>query len=310
MKMSLMILTNLTTMNTKTLIVILGPTAIGKTSLSIELAKHYNTDIISADSRQFFKELLIGAAPPDEKELNEVQHHFIQHLSVTDDYNVGQFEEDAIQKLDDLFTEKDKVILVGGSGLYIDSICKGFDKIPDISSYIREKVIEMYQEKGIEFLQKEVKEKDLIFYNQVDKYNPQRLMRALEVIYSTNKTFSSFRKKKNKERNFKIIKIGLHIEREILYNRINSRVDLMMNKGLLKEVESLIPYKNQNSLKTVGYKELFEYFEGMYSLTEVVKKIKQNTRRLAKRQITWFKKDTKINYFAPEDTQKIIDFIG
>ena len=310
MKMSLMILTNLTTMNTKTLIVVLGPTAIGKTSLSIDLAKHYNTDIISADSRQFYKELLIGAAPPSEEELDEVQHHFVQHLSVTEDYNVGQFEEDAIQKLEDLFTEKDKVILVGGSGLYIDSICKGFDKMPDISAYIREKVIEMYQEKGVEFLQKEVKEKDPVFYNEVDKNNPQRLMRALEVIYSTNKTFSSFRKGTNKKRNFKIIKIGLHTDRKILYNRINSRVELMINNGLLKEVESLIPYKNKNSLKTVGYKELFQYFEGIYTLTKAVEKIKQNTRRFAKRQITWFKKDSKINYFSPEDTQEIIDFIG
>lgn len=310
MKMSLMILTNLTTMNTKTLIVVLGPTAIGKTSLSIDLAKHYNTDIISADSRQFYKELLIGAAPPSEEELDEVQHHFVQHLSVREDYNVGQFEEDAIQKLEDLFTKKDKVILVGGSGLYIDSICKGFDKMPDISAYIREKVIEMYQEKGVEFLQKEVKEKDPVFYNEVDKNNPQRLMRALEVIYSTNKTFSSFRKGTNKKRNFKIIKIGLHTDRKILYNRINSRVELMINNGLLKEVESLIPYKNKNSLKTVGYKELFQYFEGIYTLTEAVEKIKQNTRRFAKRQITWFKKDSKINYFSPEDTQEIINFIG
>ena len=310
MKMSLMILTNLTTMNTKTLIVILGPTAIGKTSLSIDLAKHYNTDIISADSRQFYKELLIGAAPPSEEELDEVQHHFVQHLSVREDYNVGQFEEDAIQKLEDLFTKKDKVILVGGSGLYIDSICKGFDKMPDISAYIREKVIEMYQEKGVEFLQKEVKEKDPVFYNEVDKNNPQRLMRALEVIYSTNKTFSSFRKGTNKKRNFKIIKIGLHTDRKILYNRINSRVELMINNGLIKEVESLFPYKNKNSLKTVGYKELFQYFEGIYTLTEAVEKIKQNTRRFAKRQITWFKKDSKINYFSPEDTQEIINFIG
>ena len=182
--------------------------------------------------------------------------------------------------------------------------------MPEISDNIREKVIEMYQQKGVEFLQKEVKEKDPVFYNEVDKNNPQRLMRALEVIYSTNKTFSSFRKGTNKKRNFKIIKIGLHTDRKILYNRINSRVELMINNGLLKEVESLIPYKNKNSLKTVGYKELFQYFEGIYTLTEAVEKIKQNTRRFAKRQITWFKKDPKINRFSPEDTQEIIDFIG
>lgn len=310
MGMLLMILTNLRVMNTKTLIAVLGPTAIGKTSLSIELAKHYNTDIISADSRQFYKELLIGAAPPSEKELNEVQHHFVQHLSVTEDYNVGKFEEDAIQKIEELFHKKDKVILVGGSGLYINAICKGIDKMPDIPPKIREKVIKLYKEKGIEFLKTEVKEKDPVFYNEVDINNPQRLMRALEIIYSTNKTFSSFRKKTNKKRNFNIIKIGLYTDREILYNRINNRVETMIKNGLLKEVESLTPYKDKNALQTVGYKELFQYFEGIYNLTEAIEKIKQNTRRFAKRQITWFKKDSEINYFTPENTKGIIDFIG
>lgn len=310
MGMLLMILTNLRVMNTKTLIVVLGPTAIGKTSLSIELAKHYNTDIISADSRQFYKELLIGAAPPSEKELNEVKHHFVQHLSVTEDYNVGKFEEDAIQKIEELFHKKDKVILVGGSGLYINAICKGIDKMPDIPPKIREKVIKLYKEKGIEFLKTEVKEKDPVFYNEVDINNPQRLMRALELIYSTNKTFSSFRKKTNKKRNFNIIKIGLYTDREILYSRINNRVETMIKNGLIKEVESLTPYKDKNALQTVGYKELFQYFEGIYNLTEAIEKIKQNTRRFAKRQITWFKKDSEINYFTPENTKGIIDFIG
>lgn len=305
-----MILTNLITMNTKTLIIVLGPTAIGKTSLSIQLAKHFNTEIISADSRQFYKELLIGAAPPNTEELKEVQHHFIQHLSVSEDYNVGKFEEEAINKIEKLFINKDKVIMVGGSGLYIDAICKGFDKMPETPTEIREKVIELYKTNGLEFLQNEVEKKDPLFYKEVDKNNPQRLLRALEVMYATNKSFSSFRKKEDKKRNFNIIKIGLESDRELLYNRINSRVDRMMKNGLLKEVESLINFKNKNSLQTVGYKEIFEYLEGESSIDEAISKIKQNSRRFAKRQITWFKKDTSIKYFSPKSLEEIIKFIG
>ena len=297
-------------MNTKTLVVVLGPTAIGKTKLSINLAKHYNTEIVSADSRQFYKELLIGSAPPSKDELMEVQHHFIQHLSVSEDYNVGNFEEDAIQKIEELFKKKDKVILVGGSGLYIDAVCKGFDKMPVISSEMRRNVINIYNEKGIEFLQKEVKLKDPKYYSEVDEMNPQRLMRALEVIYSTNKTFSSFKTKIPKKRNFNIVKVGLQIQRDILYERINNRVEEMISKGLVKEVESLQVYRHKNSLQTVGYKELFDYFDGVTSLTEAIEKIKQNTRRFAKRQITWFKKDKSTTYFLPENINRIIDFIG
>ena len=296
-------------MNTKTLIIVLGPTAIGKTSLSIQLAKHYNIEIISADSRQFYKELLIGAAPPSAKELSEVKHHFIQHLSVSQDYNVGKFEQDAILKIEELFTNKDKVIMVGGSGLYIDAICKGFDKMPETPSEIREEVISLYKKNGIEFLQNEVQQKDPVFYNKVDINNPQRLLRALEVMYSTNKTFSSFRNKKDKKRNFKIIKIGLETDRELLYNRINQRVDIMMENGLLQEVKSLTHFKNKNSLQTVGYKELFEHLEGKITLEESLNKIKQNSRRLAKRQITWFKKDISTTYFSSENLDEIIEFI-
>ena len=297
-------------MNTKTLVVVLGPTAIGKTKLSINLAKHYSTEIVSADSRQFYKELLIGSAPPSKDELMEVQHHFIQHLSVSEDYNVGNFEEDAIQKIEELFKKKDKVILVGGSGLYIDAVCKGFDKMPEISSEMRRNVINIYNEKGIEFLQKEVKLKDPIYYRQVDEKNPQRLMRALEVIYSTNKTFSNFKTKIPKKRNFNIVKVGLQTQRDILYERINNRVEEMISKGLLKEVESLQVYRHKNSLQTVGYKELFDYFDGVTSLTEAIEKIKQNTRKFAKRQITWFKKDKSTTYFLPGNINRIIDFIG
>ncbi|MBT6699172.1 MAG: tRNA (adenosine(37)-N6)-dimethylallyltransferase MiaA [Flavobacteriales bacterium] len=297
-------------MKTKTLIIILGPTAIGKTSISIKLAKHYNTQIISADSRQFYKELKIGAAPPSKEELSEVQHHFIHNLSVNEDYNVGKFEEDALRKIEELFKEKEKIIMVGGSGLYIDAICKGFDKMPDISKEIRNRVISLYKEKGIKFLQSELKENDPIYFNEVDIQNPQRLMRAIEVIYSTSKPFSNFRKEQVKKRSFNIVKIGLDMNREDLYKRINKRVDIMIENGLLDEVGSLLNHRNKNSLQTVGYKELFEYLDGKYSQEEVIDMIKQNTRRFAKRQISWFKRDHKITYFSTNKTKEIIKFIG
>ena len=297
-------------MNTKTLIIILGPTAIGKTSISIKLAKHYNTQIISADSRQFYKELKIGAAPPSEKELSEVQHHFIHNLSVTEDYNAGKFEEDALRKIEELFKEKEKIVMVGGSGLYIDAICKGFNKMPDISEKIRNRVISLYKKKGIEFLQSELKENDPIYFNEVDIQNPQRLMRAIEVIYSTGKPFSNFRKEQVKKRSFNIVKIGLDMNREDLYKRINKRVDIMIENGLLEEVESLLNHRNKNSLQTVGYKELFEHLDGKYSQEEAIDMIKQNTRRFAKRQISWFKRDHTITYFSTNKTKEIIKFIG
>jgi len=297
-------------MNTKTLIIILGPTAIGKTSLSIKLAKHYNTQIISADSRQFYKELKIGAAPPSEKELSEVKHHFIHNLSVTEDYNVGRFEKDALKKTEKLFKKEEKIVMVGGSGLYIDAICKGFDKMPDIPEEIRSRVIDLYKNNGIDFLQSELKENDQTYFNEVDIQNPQRLMRALEVIYLTGNTFSNFRKKELKKRSFNIVKIGLKMDREDLYNRINKRVDIMIQDGLINEVKSLLKYREKNSLQTVGYKELFEYFDGKSSQEEAVNMIKQNTRRFAKRQISWFKRDIKIQYFSTDQTKEIIKFIG
>ena len=270
-------------MNTKHLIVIVGPTAIGKTSLSINLAKYYNTEIISADSRQFFKELLIGTAPPSKKELSIIRHHFVQHISIEEEYNVGKFEKQAIKKIEELFCFKDKLILVGGSGLYIDAICYGLDEMPKISSRIRDGIRQLYKNKGINFLLSELKEKDPIFYEQVDKRNPHRLMRALEVIYSSNKPFSSFRKRKVKKRNFNIVKVGLQIgDRNNLYNKINTRVDYMIKKGLIEEVESLKKHRNKNALQTVGYKEIFEYFDGKHTLEEAIDKIKQNTRRFKK----------------------------
>lgn len=302
---------SLANMNTKHLIVIVGPTAIGKTSLSINLAKYYNTEIISADSRQFFKELLIGTAPPSKKELSIIRHHFVQHISIEEEYNVGKFEKQAIKKIEELFCFKDKLILVGGSGLYIDAICYGLDEMPKISSRNRDEIRQLYKNKGINFLLSELKEKDPIFYEQVDKRNPHRLMRALEVIYSANKPFSSFRKRKVKKRNFNIVKVGLQIgDRNNLYNKINTRVDNMIKKGLIEEVESLKKHRNKNALQTVGYKEIFEYFDGKHTLEEAIDKIKQNTRRFAKRQITWNNRDKDITYFSPSKINDIINFIG
>ena len=295
-------------MNSKLLIIVQGPTAIGKTLTSIQLANYYNTEIISCDSRQFYKELLIGSAPPNKQQLKEIKHHFIQHLSVEDIYNVGKFENDAIKKINQLLLIHNKIIMVGGSGLYINAICKGFDKIPEVSEKMRARIVSLYQKNGIKFLQQELYDKDKEYFEKVDKQNPQRLMRALEVIYSTRKTFSSFRTRENQIRNFDIIKINLDIKRESLYNTINKRVDRMIEKGLIKEVESLIPYKEKNALQTVGYKELFEYLDGRLSLEEAIDRIKKNTRRLAKRQITWFKKDN-LRSFAPEKIDEIIRFI-
>ena len=291
----------------KRLIVISGATAIGKTALSIQLAQHFNSEIISADSRQFYKELKIGATPPSQEELAKVKHYFIQHLSVKDDYNVGLFEKDAIALLQNLFKKTDILIMVGGSGLYIDAVCNGLDTFPEVDEKIKKELIAEYKNKGITFLQDELKKTDSDYFDIVDIYNPQRLIRALAVIRESRKPFSSFRNKTFAERDFKISHFSLEIEREKLYERINKRVDIMMKSGLLKEVDSLIPFKNKNALQTVGYKELFSYFDGEISLEEAINKIKQNTRRFAKRQISWFKRDNSIQHLKVENAfQKII----
>jgi tRNA dimethylallyltransferase len=280
----------------KRLIVISGATAIGKTSLSIKLAKRFNTEIISADSRQFYKELKIGAAPPSKEELASIPHHFIQHLSVDFDYNFGAYESDAIQKIYALFQEYDNLILVGGSGLYIDAITKGLDEFPAIDNEIKDNIILKYKEKGIAYLKSELAKKDSEYYKIVDTNNPHRIIRALSVINSSKKSFSSFLTGKKKNRNFRISHFSITMERDRLYERINKRVDIMMKSGLVNEVESLIPYKYKNALQTVGYRELFDYFEKKCSLQEVTEKIKQNTRRFAKRQISWFKRDKNIQH--------------
>lgn len=288
---------------TNYLIVIIGPTAIGKTALSIQLAQHFNCEILSCDSRQFYKEMKIGTAVPSKEELAAANHHFIQNKSIHDNYSVGDFEREAIEKLDELFQKNNIQIMVGGSGLYVDAVLKGFDEFPAIDEKIRIKLNENFEEKGIDYLVNTLKELDLDYYNYIAKnnpqtfQNPQRMKRFVEVCIGTGKPYSSFINQKKNIRNFTPIIIGLEAEREIMYNRINQRVDIMVQEGLLNEVTSLTEYKNLNALQTVGYRELFEYLDGKISLDFALEEIKKNTRRFAKRQITWFKRTENTIWF-------------
>lgn len=285
------------------LITIIGPTAIGKTALSIALAQYFDCEIISCDSRQFYKEMKIGTAVPNNQELSSVPHHFIQHKSIFDTYTVGDFEREALEKLDQLFKKNNIQILVGGSGLYVDAILKGFDDFPDIDEAIRNQVRIKYQDNGIEFLQETLHELDNNYYlfllnnNPQTLQNPQRMMRFVEVCLGTQQPYSSFLNKKKNNRNFTPIIIGLNADRETMYSRINQRVDNMLNEGLLEEVEQLFVHKNLNALQTVGYRELFDYFDGKTSLEFAVEEIKKNTRRFAKRQLTWFKRTENTIWF-------------
>lgn len=294
----------------KNLILIAGPTGVGKTALSIAIAKIYQCPIISADSRQFFKEMNIGTAKPTIDEMQGITHYFINSHSITDDYNVGKYETEAIALLENLFQTNEKLILTGGSGLYIDAVCKGFDDLPEADEKIRNKINLILKTEGIDGLQKLLKELDINYYNKVDLQNPQRLCRALEVCLTSGKTYSEFRKGKEKKRNFKPIKIGINTSREKLYNRINQRVDEMMAKGLLKEVQSLISYKHLNALQTVGYKELFDHLEINSDLKSAIDLIKQNTRKYAKRQLTWFNRDKEIKWFEPDNIEEIMSYIN
>ena len=294
---------------TKKLIVLLGPTASGKTSLSIEIAQKLNTEILSCDSRQFYKELKIGAAPPSKEELAIVNHHFIHHLSINENYSIGQFEKDAIAKITELFKAHNYLLLVGGSGLYIDAICNGIDNIPNISNNVREKINNEYEKNGIIWLQEKIKKIDPEFYKSVDINNPQRLKRCYEVFHETGKRFSTFHKKEKKKRNFEIVKIGIKTEREQLYKKINSRVDKMIKNGLVNEAELLKKFNKKNALNTVGYKELFNYFNQNIELDITIEEIKKNTRRLAKRQLTWFRKDKNIHWYLKSEKNKIIKAI-
>ena len=274
----------------KNLIYIAGPTGVGKTDLSIEIAKKFNTDIVSCDSRQFYKELKIGTSPPSNTQLSEVKHHFIHNKSIHDKYNVGEYEKDAIDLINKIFSIKDYLILVGGSGLYADSVIYGIDSFPEVPQEIRDNIRISFEKKGIKYLQKKIEKLDPKYYSKVDLNNSSRLLRALELIEFTGKSFSSMRSGKAKERNFNTQIISLDCSREYLYSRINNRVDKMIDDGLEKEVFELKQFKNLNTMNTVGYKEFINYFENNVSYEEAVNKIKQNTRNYAKRQITWFKR--------------------
>lgn len=295
---------------TNYLIAIVGPTAIGKTALSIDLAKHYNSEILSADSRQFYKEMNIGTAVPEPEELAAVKHHFIQNRSIHDDYNVGDFEYDALKTLNELFEKKSIQVMVGGSGLYVNAVVNGLDDFPKVDPEIRAELTNELNSYGLEFLQQKLKELDEISFLEIAIDNPQRVIRALEICIGTNKPYSSFKTKTNKKRSFQTIKIGLSAEREIIYNRINLRVDQMIERGLIKEAKQLYPHKSLNALQTVGYRELFDSFDGQIEQDFAISEIKKNTRRFAKRQLTWFRKDEDIVWFDFETaTKDIINFI-
>ena len=281
----------------KYLITIIGPTAIGKTAMAIEVARHYGADILSADSRQFFSEMAIGTAVPSQQELAAAKHHFIQHISIHDSFTVGDFERDALALLDTLYIKNNVAVMVGGSGLYIDAVLKGFDDFPDIDSSIREALISNYETQGIGYLQQLLEEKDPVHYARVAKDNPQRMMRALEVCLGTGRPYSSFLNLKKNIRNFRPIVIGLHADREEMYDRINRRVDIMVSEGLIEEARSLYPMRDLNALQTVGYRELFSYFDGDCTLEEAIEEIKKNTRRFAKRQMTWFRRSELAEWF-------------
>lgn len=283
--------------NQNTLITIVGPTAIGKTALSIQLANAFNASIISCDSRQFFKEMTIGTAVPEPKELAAAKHYFIQNRSVFDSYNVGEFERDTLEKLEVLFKENPIQIMVGGSGLYVDAVLNGLDYFPEVAPEIREALLLKLEKEGIEVLQKQLKELDVETYNLIAIDNPHRIMRALEVCIGSGIPYSTFKNKPKKPRNFKSIKIGLNADREIIYNRINQRVDAMIDNGLIEEAKILYAHKELNALQTVGYRELFSFFDGNFTKEFAISEIKKNSRRFAKRQLTWFKRDENILWF-------------
>lgn len=284
-------------MMTNYLLTVIGATAIGKTALGIQLAQYFNTEIISSDSRQFYKEMNIGTAVPSAEELAAAPHHFIQNKSIFDYYSVGQFEKDVLKKLDELFSRNNIVVMVGGSGLYTNAVLEGFDDFPEIDSEIRKRLNKQVENGALKILQNQLKELDPESYNSIEIENPHRLIRALEICLGTGKPYSSFKNKDKVKRNFIPIKIGLTADREVMYDRINKRVAIMLQEGLLEEAEKLYPHKDLNALQTVGYRELFNYFDGKCTLEFAIEEIKKNTRRFAKRQVTWNKKDDTIHWF-------------
>ncbi|MDR7370473.1 tRNA (adenosine(37)-N6)-dimethylallyltransferase MiaA [Flavobacterium aquidurense] len=300
----------------KYLITIVGPTAIGKTALSIALAQHFNCEIISCDSRQFFREMTIGTAVPNQEELNSATHHFIQNKSIFENYTVGDYEKEALLKLEELFQKNNFVILIGGSGLYVDAVLKGFDEFPEINPEVRCEVSSNYEKLGINYLQEQLLNLDPDYYQKITLenpqtlQNPQRMMRFVEVCIGTQKPYSSFLNQKKNNRDFTPILIGLEADRQIIYERINQRVDIMMNEGLLEEAKALYPNKALNALQTVGYRELFSYFDGEFSLSFAIEEIKKNTRRFSKRQLTWFKRNENTKWFDyATDRKEIVNYI-
>ncbi|MBN1952148.1 MAG: tRNA (adenosine(37)-N6)-dimethylallyltransferase MiaA [Bacteroidales bacterium] len=291
------------------LISVCGPTGIGKTRLAITLARTLGCEILSADSRQIFREMTIGTAVPSEEELSQVKHHFIRSHSVADYYNASLFEQEVITFLNDYFKQHQQIVMVGGSGMYLNAVYTGIDDLPTIKTEIRKKWHDLYTEKGIEYLQQLTAQLDPVYYEKVDRLNPKRLQKALEVYEQTGKPYSSFLTNSKKLRSFKILKIGLNTDRNKLYDQINKRVDQMMQAGLLEEARSLLPFRDMSALKTVGYREIFEYLDGTISLDEAIQKIKDHSRAYARRQITWFRRDPEIHWFEPNREQTILEFV-
>lgn len=292
------------------LIVITGPTAVGKTALTLELAKHYGIPIINADSRQIYKELKIGTASPTTEQLQQVHHYFVGSKSISDYYNASMYEQDVLSLLETLFSSSPIQVLSGGSMMYIDAVCNGIDDIPTVRDDIRNEMKRRYQEEGLESLCEDLRRLDPEHYKVVDRQNHRRVIHALEICYQTGKTYTSFRTQAKKPRPFQIVKIGLNRDRDELYQRINLRVDDMMQQGLLEEARAMLPYREVNALNTVGYKELFDYFDGRWPLSEAVSRIKGNTRRYARKQLTWYKRDEQVTWFHPSQQQEILNFIS
>lgn len=298
-----------TTMNTKTLIVIVGPTGSGKTDLSIRVAEHYACPIISTDSRQFYRGIPIGTAQPDKEQLERVEHHFIASHELTDDFNCGAYEVAALKRLEELFEKHNTVVAVGGSGLYVKALCEGMDDLPEVEPALRQQLSDRLKREGLEALAEQLRELDPTFYEVVDRKNPARVLRALEVCIATGKPYSALRTGVKRERPFNIVKIGVTMERAVLYERIDRRVDIMVEAGLEQEARKVYPLRHLNSLQTVGYREMFDYFDGSISRDEAIELIKRNSRRYAKRQLTWFGRDGEIEWFLPSETEKIVEYI-
>ena len=293
----------------KTLIVLIGPTGVGKTELSLRLAEHYHSCIVSADSRQLYADLKIGTAAPTPEQLQRVKHHLVGTLQLTDYYSAAQYETEVLKLLDTLFTKQDTIVLTGGSMMYVDAVCKGIDDIPTVDAETRQLMLHKYETEGLERLCSELKLLDPEYYKVVDLKNPKRVVHALEICYMTGKTYTSFRTQQKKERPFHIVKIGLTRDREELYERINRRVDMMIEDGLIEEAKQVYPYRTLNSLNTVGYKEIFKYLDGEWTLPFAIEKIKQNSRIYSRKQMTWFKRDEEIRWFHPEQETEILAYL-